>query len=84
MKKIAIKSVANLRGGGRGLTPPPQGFDPCRPKGSPFELFSDIQFWLKDLKLFLGAPLAPVYSYFKGVRAPKKRNFFVNIFAKIA
>ena len=29
------------------------------------------------------APLAPIYTYFKGERAPKKRNFLVKIFQKV-
>ena len=49
----------------------------CRPEGPPFELFSDIQFWLTDSKFFLKASSAPIYTYFNGERATKKRNFLV-------
>ena len=56
---------------------------PCRPKVSPFELFSDIQFWLTDPKIFLKALLAPIYTNFKGGMRAKKRNFLVKIFQKV-
>ena len=53
-----------------------------RPKRSPFELFSDIKSSLTDPKIFLKAPLAPIYTYFKGggERAPKfcGKIFFKN------
>ena len=50
------------------------------PKGPPFELFSDIQFWLTDSKFFLKASSAPIYTYFNGERATKKTQFFGKIF----
>ena len=57
-------------GGGGGVTPPlPQGFDPCRPKGS-----SLWYFWPTDPK---------IYTNFEGERAPKKNAFFVKIFQKV-
>ena len=49
---------------------------PCRPKGSPFVLFWDIHFWLTDLKLFLTAPLAPIYTNCKGGARAEKTRFF--------
>ena len=72
-------------GGGGGWTPPPpQGFELCQPKGSPFDTFSEIHFWPTDPKIFLKAPLAPIYTNFEGERAPKKRDFFCQNFSKIA
>ena len=56
----------------------------CRSKGSPFVLFWDIHFWLTDPKIFLKAPLAPIYTNFKGERAPKKCNFLVKVFQKVS
>ena len=66
-----------FRGGGRGfLCPSPSGIrPPADPKGPPFDTFSEIHFWLTDPKIFLKAPLAPIYTNFEGERAPKKRNF---------
>ena len=48
-------------GGGGGV---PQGFDR---KGVPLYYF-DIHLWLTDLKNFLKAPLAPIYTNFEGDR----------------
>ena len=42
---------------------------PCRPKGSPFDTFSEIHFWQTDPKIFLKAPSAPIYTNFEGERA---------------
>ena len=71
------------RGGGeRTLSPSSQGFDPCRPKGSPFVLFWDIHLWLSDLKIFLRAPLAPNYTL-RGERAPKKNANLILILQKV-
>ena len=54
--------------------PPPSGID----------TFSEIHFWPTDPKIFLKAPLAPIYTNFEGERAPKKRDFFCQNFSKIA
>ena len=76
----AIRSGADIGEGGR----PPSRIQPLTdPKGPPLELLSDIQFWLTDPKFFLKAPLAPIYTYFKGERAPKKRDFLVKFFQKL-
>ena len=67
-------------GGGR----PPLGIrPPADPKGPPFDTFSEIHFWRTDPKIFLKAPLAPIYTNFEGERAPKKHIFFVKIFQKV-
>ena len=71
-----------FRGGGAdalssGIRPP------ADPKGPPFDTFSEIHFWPTDPKIFLKAPLAPIYTNFEGERAPKKCNFFVKIFQKL-
>ena len=68
-------------GGGGGRTPLPSGIrPPADPKGPPFDTFSEIP---TDPKIFLKAPLAPIYTNFEGERAPKKRYFFVKIFQKV-
>ena len=72
-----------FRGGGGGR-PSLRDSTPCRPKGSPFDTFSEIHFWPTDPKIFLKAPLAPIYTNFEGERAPKKRDFVVNIFQKVS
>ena len=47
-----IQYISEFRGGGGGR-PPPWGIPPpADPKGPPFVLFSDIHFWLTDLKIF--------------------------------
>ena len=68
-------------GGGVADAPPPPGFDP---KGPPFDTFSEIFFWLTDPKIFLKAPLAPIYTKFEGERAPKKTRFFCQNLSKSA
>ena len=42
-------------------------------------VFFEINFRPTNLKNFLKAPLAPIYTNFKGLRVPKKRNVLVNI-----
>ena len=75
---------ADLGGGGGGRIPPPSGIrPPADPKGPPFDTFSEIHFWPTDPKIFLEAPLAPIYTNFEGERAPKKTLFFVKIFQKL-
>ena len=79
------QSRGGFRGGGGGYgRPPPSGIrSPADPKGPPFDTFSEIHFWPTDPKIFLKAPLAPIYTNFEGERAPKKRDFFVKIFQKL-
>ena len=73
-------SGADLGGGGR---PFPSGIrPPADPKGPPFDTFSEIPFWPTDPKIFLKAPLAPIYTNFEGERAPKKRYFLSKFFKK--
>ena len=64
-----IQPGAHLGGGGLTLlngacASSLQGFDPCRPKGSPFVIFWDIHCWLTDSEFFLKAPWAPIYTNF--------------------
>ena len=55
---------------------------PCRPKRSLFWYFLRNLF-LADPKIFLKAPLAPIYTNLEGERAPKKRDFFVKTSQKV-
>ena len=82
MKTGADLGEGGGRGGGRSF---PQGFDPLPTQRvpPPFDTFSEIHFWPTDPKIFLKAPLAPIYAIFEGERAPKKRIFFVKIFQKV-
>ena len=75
-----------FRGGGRGGADAPlSGIrPPADPKGPPFDTFSEIHFWRTDPKIFLKAPLAPIYTNFEGERAPKKTKFFCQNFSKSA
>ena len=60
----------------RGGRPLPSGIrPPADPNGPPFGTFKEIHFWPTDPKIFLRAPLAPIYTNFEGERAPKKRVF---------
>ena len=71
-----------FRGGGGG-TPSPSGIrPPADPKGPPFDTFSRIHFWPTEPKIFLKAPLAPIYTNFEGERAPKKNAIFLSKFFK--
>ena len=87
--QLCFEAGAGLGGGGAGGggvdAPPSSGFrPPADPKGLPFDTFSEIHFWPTDPKIFLKAPLAPIYTNFEGERAPKKNAFFCQIFSKIA
>ena len=81
--KIA-KARSGFRGGGGRTPPPPSGIrPPADPKGPPFDTFSEINFWRTEPKIFLKAPLAPIYTNFEGERAPKKNSiFFLSKFFK--
>ena len=57
---------------------------PADPKGPPFDTFSEIHFCPTDPKIFLKAPLAPIYTNFEGERAPKKTRFFCQNLSKSA
>ena len=81
---MTFKARGGFRGGGGRTPPPPSGIrPPADPKGPPFDTFSEIHFWPTDPKIFLKAPLAPIYTNFEGERAPKKRDFFVKIIQKV-
>ena len=85
-----VRARGGFRGGGGGGgggadAPSPSGIrPPADPKGPPFDTFSEIHFWQTDPKIFLKAPLAPIYTNFEGDRAPKKRDFFCQNFSKSA
>ena len=49
---------------------------------TPFDTFSEMHFWPTDPKIFLKAPLAPIYTNFEGERASKKTQFFCQNFSK--
>ena len=87
---INLNKIVSGRGGFRGRAggrtpPPPSGIrPPADSKGPPFDTFSEIHFWPNDPKIFLKAPMAPIYSNFEGERAPKKTRFFCQNFSKSA
>ena len=54
-----------------------------RPPADRFVFFWDIHFWLTDLRIFLKAPLEPIFAYFKGGTRAEKRDFSVDIFQKV-
>ena len=64
---LGIRRAGVDLAGGRTL-PPLRDSNPCRPKGSPFDTFSEIHFSPTDPKSFLKAPLAPIYTNFEGER----------------
>ena len=73
--RIYLHQVADLRGGGG------DGFNPCRPKGSPLFTILRYPLLVMDPKFFLKVPLAPIYTNFEGERAPKNA-IFLSTFSK--
>ena len=86
MQDYALIYRGGFRGGGGGGRPPLfSGIrPPADPKGPPFNTFSEIHFCPTDPKIFLKAPLTPMYTNFEGERAPKKTRFFCQHFSKSA
>ena len=80
----AVNLGVDLGGAGGSDAPSPSGIrPPANPKGPPFDTFSAIHFWPTDPKIFLKAPLAPIYTNFEGgARQKKKRDFFLSKFFK--
>ena len=82
-KKISITRRGGFRGGGR-PPPPPSGIrPPADPKGPILILFQKSICGRPTPKIFLKAPLAPIYTNFEGERA-KKTKFFCQNFSKSA
>ena len=81
---MKFKSGADLGGGGGGRSLHSGIRPPADPKGPTFDTFSEIHFWPTDPKMFLKAPLAPIYTNFEGERASKKPHFFCQNFSKSA
>ena len=82
-----IDNQGRISEGARGRTPPPPPSGirlPADSKGPPFDTFSEIHFWPTDPKIFLKAPLTPLYTNFEGECAPKKTRFFCQNFSKSA
>ena len=69
-------------GGGCCGRPSLRDSTPCRPKGSPLWYFQQIQFRPTNPKNFLKAPLAPIYTKFKGGARAKKNAIFWSKFSK--
>ena len=81
---MVLQPGADLGGGVGADAFSPSGIrPPADPKGPPFGTFYEIHFLPTDPKIFLKAPLAPIYTNFEGERAPKKRDFLVKIFQKV-
>ena len=72
------------RGGGGADAPSSGTRPPADPKGPPFDTFLEIHFRPTDPKMFLKAPMAPIYTNFEGERAPKKTRFLCQNFSKSA
>ena len=66
---------ADLGGGeaGIGRSLPLKDSTPCRPKGSPLCTILRYPYFVTDPKNFVKAPLAPIYTYFKGGARAKKK-----------
>ena len=76
----SLRTGADLGGGDApfsGIRPP------ADPNGPPFELFSDIQFWRTDPKVFRKCLRRQYILISREERAPKKNNFLVKIFQKV-
>ena len=61
-----------------------QGFQPLTNQRILLWHFKDSHFMPANPKIFLKAPLAPMYTNFEGERAPKTRNFSIKIFEKVS
>ena len=80
-----MRAVADLGGGRWDASSTPSAIrPPADPKGPPFVLFWDIHFWLTDLKIFVKAPSAPIYTNFLGGARAEKAPFFSRNFPKFA
>ena len=74
-----------LRGGFRGCGRLPlRDSTTCQPKESPFGIFQEIDFWPTDPKIFLKAPLVPIYANFEWAARAEKTQFLDQNFPKIA
>ena len=72
------------RGEGGGRPTPPSGIRPfADPKGPLFVLIWDVHFWLTHPKIFLKAPLAPIFIYLRGSARRKNAVFLVKSFQKV-
>ena len=56
--------------------PPLQGFDPLPTQRVPLCTILRYPFWETDPKIFLKAPLAPIYTNFQGGARAQKTRFF--------
>ena len=77
-------STSRFRGAvGRTPPPPPptlRNSIPCRPKGSPLCTILRHPFLVTDAKIFLKAPLAPIYILIlRGDRAKKNSGLFFQV-----
>ena len=75
-----------MGGGGGGANTFPKGFDPLPTQRVPLCIILRYPLWMNDLKIFLKAPLAPLYTSFDGgerAEKPKKWDFLVEIFQKV-
>ena len=57
---------------------------PSDPKGPPFGTYEEIHFGPTDPKIFLKAPLAPIYSNFEGRAGAEKNAIFWSKFSKMS
>ena len=76
-----VKIRGGFKGGG-GRTLLLRDSTPCRPRGSTLSYFLRHPFLVTDTKIFLKAPLAPMYTNFEKERAPKKNAIFLSKFSK--
>ena len=67
-----------------GPPPPTQGFDPLPTQRVPLCTILRYPYLVTNRKIFLKAPLAPIYTNFEGgARAKKQRVFLVKILQKV-
>ena len=75
-------SKGRIQGTRRGRMPPSWIRPPHLPKSSPMVLFYDIHCRPKNTKIFLTAPLAPIYTFLRGAR--RKNAIFWSHFSRSA
>ena len=72
------KDMVSHRGGFKG-----GGIQPTADQNGPICTVLRYPFWLTDPKVFLKAPLAPIFTYFEEEARAKRHIFLITIFQKV-
>ena len=80
---LSVKARGGFRGGAGADASVLRDSTPADPKGPLCGTFSEIDFWSTGPKIFLKAPLAPIYTNFVRGSARQKKGFFCQHFPKV-